>query len=491
MKVGIIAIIVICALTVSSCTTSIKTRKLIQNEPAPPGYPYRLKFTQFAVKIKWQAVACERKAKNPLKIKISATATPKTTFDPDQFYIVDPSPLAGLFKASEVNFEWYIDRTLKSINSTSDDQTGQAIGNVITGIGKLAAVALASAAPAPGTPLVDPCDSTFAKSLPPIEKAKKNIAAVGIVVKQKTARVAQVTATAATLGASIDSGTRQALASAIAELEAEALKLDIAKSELEDLLKDVTYEQDILWPQVGGELAKGPIEFPAETASKWDLAGSGEAKKLSVFLGLRPKEVVPLPNAAPPTKTVTDSAGRSSTSYEWDGLPYREPIWASLEVCSVAPCGDGNSKIVEHFDQLVLQMGPMLLLPFNSQTFASAKSSATFSEGGTLATAGVSQTRSAGVGATEAFKGSAESLSGIWQASNDSQLKRIENKTNLLKAEKALADAKLAKDPVPASGADKQAQIKSLETDVALIVAETNLINAQRALDLAKQQAGL
>lgn len=196
MNIRTIVGVAVIAASLGGCATSIKTRPLATGEAAPAGYPYRLKFTQYDVKLTWTAVSCDPNAippAAPLKIKVSADFTGKSAFDPDRFYLVDLRSLSGLFKTSEANLEYYPDRTLKTINASVDDQTGTVIANVATGVGKLAAASLTGAG-------LTGCDVGVASKLKAVETAEKAVDEKARDVAAKTVTSARATAKAASLG---------------------------------------------------------------------------------------------------------------------------------------------------------------------------------------------------------------------------------------------------------------------------------------------------
>lgn len=450
------------------------------NEPAPKGYPYRLKFTQYEIAVKYQAVSCDPSSGTPLKIKVTPTITPKTAFDPKRFYVVDVRALGGPLKASEASLEWYADRTLKSINASVDDQSGQVIANVLTGVGKIASVALGAAGGG------DVCSVGVASKIKPVDDAKAAVEAAEKVVAAQTLVVAQWAAKSAEMGAAVDRETRGHLSAEIGRLRAHQVDLANKKTALEKALKDVTYERKIIWPLNGDERAsEKPYPLPDDIIQKWKL-DSDDAKNVDLYLELRPKEEIPMPSADLPERAQRRDGYKSppgqvvTQKVPWGGLPYREPAWATLYICQKTACAKENPDALEAADALVLQMGPMLLLPFEGQPFAAGKASASFTEAGVLQTAGFSQTRSSGAGASEAFKSAAEQIAPILKAEREEDLKKLEAETAQLKAQKAFADAKAALDPV--ADADKLKEIKAMETETALLAAQRNMMNAQAAL---------
>jgi hypothetical protein len=441
--------------------------------------------TQFTVPVTWRVTKCDPADAQGegLKIKVSADVTSKTVNDPDQFYVVDPRSLGGVFRNTEFSMEWYESRGTKAISSSADDQTGAVLVNAATGLAKLAAVGLGKPA-GPAAPPV--CSAAVTQALAAIgddnapgqsatvDRAQEAVAAT-------TLSVARITARAAALGTNLDNGTRGELGRATALLDAQNALLKLEKAKLDKLLGDVTATTPLTFSGTNSQWVSGPTPLPAKALKDWNVDAT-TAQGLNVYLQLTMIESLPKLQRA----QVASPSGRSAKK----GLPYREPLLGRLEVCSPTACGQANTKVVKKLETPVLQLGRMFYLPFEARTFASIKNGATFSEGGSLLTATYNQPRAAGVGASQAFKDVAEQGAAFVVAQRGAETARLNAKTAQAKAQKDYNEAVAALAPAPAdTNAERDAKQKAIaafEIDTTLAEAETASIEAGIARDAAR-----
>lgn len=475
------------ALCLSACTSNLAVNRYDSASPAT-GMPYRLKLTQYEVALTWRVVSCTVGQQKPLKIKIGAEIKDKTALDPDQFYIVDPRSLQGMFRNTEFAMEWYSDRGLKSINSSVDDQTGAAITNVLTGAVKLAGAGLVPGGASKGIV----CPEKILTTLEQINgKGKKEgqqakVDRVKKAVDEQTLVLARLTAKAAAAGNAVDNATRRRLARAEETLYALTQQLTAEQKALKELVDVVSETRTVTWPRVGTEFASvRPVLPSSEALARWGT----DAQNLDLAIWFR---LVPADGTTVRLAEAQRAANGHQPRRALNGLPYREPQLMRLEICSGAPCEGTREELldkkalVKDAETLVLQAGPLLYLPFQGRTFANIKSSAGFSEAGTLTTAGTSQLRSPGVGASEAFKSGAEQVAALVDASLTADTKRLQAITAEAKARKELADAEAALEPVV--DAEKKAAIAAFQTDASLAAAERSKIEAELALAAARRQ---
>ena len=531
MKRGV-SMVALAAL-LSGCVSSLAV------QPYKPGttqvgYPYRLRLTQYQMTLIWRVTACDPAAgPNRIKMKMSSETKETTALDPEQFYVIDPRSLQGLFRTTEFTMEWYEDRTPKSITSDVDDQTGAAIGSVLQGVAKLAAVGLAPAGAGPVSCSKDVTDALLAingvKGDPKhlgqkaiTEKAQK-------AVDDQTAILTAMNAAATAIGATIDKQTRRNLGQARAHLEALTNVLAIEQAKLKELNDVLTDTNTFTWPETGSDYASTVGYKPSKGAAKrWNLDTSDTSVMMFLRLtsldepGLVPASapVVPAPLRAPtapptgdgvpdlgapaanpsapapvptpPAPLVTPTVYRAPKTIP--GLPYREPGRVRLDICRGGPC-DGTPEQIDAADRLVatskgfaLQAGTMMYLPFRAQTFAHIKNSAGFAQSGVLTSAGTSQLRGAGTGVTEVIKTGGEQIGAIVEADRAAETKRLNAAADEAKARKALADAEAALNP--AANADALAQIAAFQTEATLASAEKSKLDAQAALAATKAMLG-
>lgn len=469
------AIVCLCmAVLVASCSTYLETTKATTSAV---GYPYRLKFTQFDISIKRQIVGCDTKdvdpqKPSPIKVKVSADITPKTAFDPNEFYVIDPRKLSGALKTSETQFEWYADRSAKSVSGAAEDQTGAVVASVLTGVAKLASVGIAAGAGA----APQPCKA-IQDQLKKVEDADKAVADAQAAVTSKTMILARATAKVSAMGAAVDNATRAELGRASSDLEAATQELSLAQAKLATETKPLVHEAKVTWPndqKPKARMSDAPERLPPGVVKEWKLLTDSDTDSdavvsdLDVYLALDPLEKL---------------EAAASSNAKLRGIPYREPVWSRLKVCVAKQCSE-KGQVIKSWEGLVLQLGPRLVLPFEAPALGSTKVSANFAADGTLEKAGYSQTKAPAAGAADTFKQAAEQVAAIKTAEETRDLAEMEAKTKLAKAQKELKDATDAL--VTPVDADKDATIKALKKDTELANAELALVQAQRALALAK-----
>ena len=515
----------------SGCVSSLKIEKY-DPKAQQVGYPHRLRYTQYAVTLTWRVVSCDPAQiglnKPPLKLKLSADIKEASALDPDQFYIVDPRSLQGLFRTSEFTMEWYEDRTTKSISSSVDDQTGTAIGNVLTGVSKLAAAGLVTAGavtvPCP-TEISDALKAINGTKGDPKDPGQKAITdAAEKKVSEQTLVVTRLAAKAAELGATLDEKTRGELKIERDKLAALAEVLAAEQAKLKALSDVVTDSQTITWPETGSIFSGGPYGPSPAAYKKWALNDRDKAALIWFRLvrldwnGLEAVDqspgTTPAPTGGAPgtdgapdfgegndsvgsgaeNRGHTTGTGSEEKKSDIPGLPYREPMRVRLDICDGGPCSGSADDLrkAKHLIAsnagLALQGGPLLYLPFRAQTFASIKNTAGFAQSGVLTSGGTSQLRGAGSGVAETAKTAGEQVGAIAEGMRGAETKRLQAAADKAKAQKALDDAEAALAPKP--DADAQAKIAAFQTDATLATAEKSMLDAQAALAATKKLAG-
>lgn len=520
MRAHLWVIVGLC-LFVGGCGSDLKVTKYDPNEPVT-GYPYRLKFTQYDIDLKWQIVACTQKngSKAQFKFKISANPKVKTSLDPDHVYVVDPLPMQGWFQTSEFKMEWYDDRSVKSVNASVDDQTSTAIVNTLTGISKIATLGLGTGIHA-AIPTVfsreslldesifsttssdnsNTCDK-INENLDKIKGETRKVEEKKSTVEKDTTAVKKLTIEASAPDAS--KTTKGNLAKAESKLITSLAELEDQTKLLNEVIDGISDSKTVTWPvrssqfasnQVVGSPAGNNTTTPDEainpSAKKLEEWGVGDtdATKLKIYFCLYPVLTDGKSRCIAPEQVANDALYPQSPPATIKGLPYREPRQMRLEVCSNGPCfnrePDKIDNLVTVAEGPVLQGGSMFYLPFRPQTFASVNSSAGFAQTGEIMTAGSNQLRGAGTGAAEAFKGSAEQVTAIAEANRGAKTKALQAQAAELKAQKELNDAFESLKP----SADKQT-LEAYQADAALAKAELEKIQAYAALEAARKQIG-
>jgi hypothetical protein len=280
------------ATALGGCVSSLNVQRYDASSPQV-GYPYRLRFTQYQVTATWRVVSCDEKAAQPLKIKTSADVKETTGLDPDQYYVIDPRSLQGLFRTTEFTMEWYDDRTPKSITSNVDDQTGAAIGSVLEGVAKLAGAGLGL----PGGPPAEKntCSQAVKDALLAIDGRagdrnnpgqKAVTEAAQKAVDAQTATVTKLNSDATAMGATLDNATRRRLSQARARLEALLAVLTLEQGKLKGLNDVLTDTKTVTWPNTGSIMASRDGLKPSAAAQKrWNL---DDSSSVLVFMRLTP-----------------------------------------------------------------------------------------------------------------------------------------------------------------------------------------------------------
>lgn len=448
------------SLSLSSCTSELVTKPLGNGAEPATGYPIRMPFTQFDVAIKWQAVSCEKPDNGPanIKVNISAEIEPKAALEPSRLYTADPRDLLGWTRSGEASFEWHQNRLLKSVNASADDQTGQMIVNVLSGVGK---VATAAFVPAGATD----CSGAIVDAINAVDKATVDVKAASDDLDLKKTRFARIDTTVKALGEGAGRKLQQAWVNADGQMKASEVDLEAKKKALAVALRKVTYSYADTWPKTGAEFATdSPIGIPDAVLNKWDLSSfQGDVAKYQVYLSLISRETFNNSQAVPSVEG-------------WKGIPYREPALATFKICSNAPCTDSRSEEVDSFDVPVLQLGPVILLPAENRAFASNKMSGVLNEQGLLESAGYSQVRSSASGASETLKSLGEQVGAVSSFKHVEDTQELEQKLKEAKLKKDLADALKSNNPA----SDTEIQIKALQSQTALVEAETKLLEAQK-----------
>lgn len=453
------ALLLSATIILSACTSDLQVSKYTPQSPGI-GYPYSLRFTQYEVNLTWRVQSCTVGDKGQdFKFKLSTTVKSKTEFDRNHRYIVDPRSLQGLFRTGEFTISWHEDRGVAAITSAVDDKTGAVIGAVIGAATKLVGAGLVGAGPGA-------CPEKLMKTLQDIGDDNSGqtarVTKVQKDVDDQTYLVTMLTAKLATEGAQAGKATQKQLTAAEKALKAQVDLLQSEKDKLAELVEFVTDTKTVTWPEHGAEWRSTEIFPNAPALARWQANSSSMG--FAVFFAL-----VPLDPSVAVASAVPDPP---------PGLPYREPQPVQFNICTGGPCGSEFAKLTSSTPSLALQGGQMLYLPFQARTFASVKSSATFSKEGVLTSAGVHQIRSAGEGAADALKTAATETAGLVDASRTAETKRLKAKADEVAARKALADAE--------TDVEKKAMIDTFKTETALAAAERAMIEAQEALAGAK-----
>jgi len=438
--------------------------------------------------------------KPELKFDVELSAQVVASFLPDasQTYSLDYELMSNGLKTTDYTVETYDDGRLKSVNVTVDDQTGPAIISAIGGVTKIAAAASGFALPASvanaGQAIEFQSFSDWKEAQAELQpackaeirwrlyqraglKSQSEASAQGLLVQQKAVDKldeAQVKALAA----------RDRAKAALEELdasdpkrpEAEALvkktegdvKL-VAKNLLDERAKLATLTQAgarvdtrLAAVRKGLTLVHAATFRPTTSDLRLQLPGDQEV----IRAWLAPNNLdcagqaaacVPLNVTAlavpisayahifAPSLVAALKASESGIS----GIPYRQPLKATMIVCRAVPCVAGGSIVAPNETILVSsqvaipQLGAMAVLPLTNGAFQNNTISASFAENGAL-TKLAYKSNAAVAKAAEVFESSADALMKFRQAKRGSETSKLEANASELAAKKKVIDAQLA-----------------------------------------------
>lgn len=449
------------AVILGSCATYLKVSKVTDTSRPLIGYPYHLKFTQFDIVITRRIVGCSNDSSNRLRLKLDTKVdfTPKTALDPSQFYVIDPRSLANGFKTADASFEWNSDLTLKSAGTTVDDQTAAVAANLIAAAGKIVPLAMAAGAPLRG----DAC-APFKEKIEAVNRLKQAVDVATAQLDDAVQKLKRVTDKAALMGIAVDRKTKAALSRAIDAVALRTEALAAKQAALEKALAAVSIVAKLTWPENGDEWASAkPATLSAADVKKLQLntATIDKSWQMPVYFRL----------------VAARAASGGGGETEWRGLPYREPAAATIDACSDPDCKEKLASM----HTMVLQGGPMFVLPFETPALGSTKAAAGFDASGALKTAGYAQTKAPAEVASGILNSAAAQASTVVASAAEARTKALQVKAQELQAQVAYRQAEADQ-----GNADKALAVKSYSADAALAKAELSALQAQQELAAAR-----
>jgi hypothetical protein len=470
----------------------------------------------------------------PIKIEVTAAATPSYERDQDQTYLVDPRTLASGSKISDLKHETFPNGMLKSVNASAEDQTAQVIVNTVTGIAKLAeAAAKIAAQPAMTENNVSQLALIPDQTEKPIQRnicnAKTRLALEGGLddegntlvsykaLKSKldsasealdgaTKNLKALIDVAPLMGRNVPTTLQSELVSGALQVVQRQNEVAALEGEVKQRAKQLSIVDAFRWPE-NGQTISATRSFDLTRFRQWFAEEGAEF----VAGSLRSDVELKLSASTNALLALTSNDKKSVKPLddnERNGIRYRVPALGSLQlgVCSAVyegqpgngvetACKSSNAKFgwLKLNEGSIPQLGRVFALPYKNEAFQNNMLAANFSEDGNLVTAEYADKASRAAVASEAFAKVAGAL-------NDSvvpvQAAGANAKAAIYKAQTSELQAKAELDK--AKAALRPTVIEENATETALVNSETALLNAQRlqieaqkTLDNARTAAGI
>lgn len=480
------------ATLLGGCTTHLESAKVDPSKPqSRQGIAYFLPFTQFTVTTTWVVGTC---GETGPEFAVTVDAEPGSAPDPYGMQVIDYQSLSAWTKTSSVKVDFYDSGAIKSINASADDKTGEIIGSVASMVGKIGAFA----AVGHGAALSSTCSDELNEALGKVPDLKGKIKTATSELALEQSALDTLTAELVGKGLKADDPALEGLSAQIRKVSAKQLALKALQRDLANVMKDLTYSQETLFPSASDTVEGEPIIIPTEVYASWlpkvgslpdNTTAATKAKEAAVFLKLN----MPANLAG---GTNFDDSGQPEKASRRAGIRYRVAVPATLLACRQYRCGEAPSLAAPEIKAPVasvpvraLQKDTTFYLPFKSEPFSNGGLTATFTESGVLTSAGYDQKRSQGEALMTATGSVVDSILAIGKAQRDaekSELDQVKAEVDLAKAKKDLAAAEAALDRSPL--ADQQEKLAAISADTALKQAEVASIQADIALAKAKAE---
>lgn len=466
----------------AGCTTHLDAVRM-NKDAVPPvaGAPYFLNFTQFTVNVA-RRLRCEDAAtQQPFAVAVSIEVTPAEARDPTRAYVIDLASLQSALKVSNVEVEYYDDGTLKSVNASAEDRSGEVLKSTVSTLGKLAVAGVTFGAAKDQA--ASACTDAARKAQDAVVRLTREIAAKTAQLKDRTEQLERVTALSAVVGKDWPAAERRRFSAEIDAVYQDRIALRTLQEALKAETRNITVTSTATWPPDGETFVSSAATIPdlaASTLKSWGASDSDVSALQAasrVFLRLEPAGA--FGRTAPCGTACADDAVK--------GLKYRVPVPGRLVACTTPDCAAGER--IDAVDGLVSQLGPVFVLSLDSAPFSNRKVTAAFAQTGLPTKLGVQSITASAETAATSIGAAVDTALAARAKLVPTPLERLQSETALLKARKDLADAQKALAP-PTS--DPQADAtRAFAADTALAQAELANLQARAALDAAKRQAGL
>lgn len=482
MKVQRFAAVVGTALLLSACSTGIKITRV--ESPAPvQGTPWNLAMTQFGVTITRHVVQCGAEFKGTVEV----IATPSAVPDIDQRYVLESN---GWWATSDITATLAASGISTGLNAQYSDASAKVISNVVGTVGQLAIRAATGGvsplvnAPAGGAKAAsaaEVCTEETAAAVAALYPAPDGTPGLKAMVDARIAAVAASTAKVALLTrqAVLDKRLKPDLVAALGEQHKLQQELATAQKSLQDAINKTTHTQTLRWPLRADVFrTQTPMTLDPAMLQKWLRPGVSAIREdaqqqFAVHLALfRPDA----------TAATWQSPAQPTTVTAPYGVPVRLAQTGRLLACVNGDCPTAldafasQDKRFIQFEQVVLQMGQMYVVPLTGGSFRSQAAVIAMDANGLPTSIQIAERVAAAEGLSGAAKDVATQLAALPGQVSAAKLAATTAQTSQINAEAALAAAQLS---------------TTTNGQTAPLVAQTALLNAQNALAQARAAAGV
>lgn len=454
------------------------------------GAPYNLTFTEYDFTVNRRLIACFEESGTPPKkvpsMVVMTTVELKRNEARDlaREYVIDFAALRSFFKTTDVAVEYYENGSLKSVNATATDKTGEFLKNAFTAAAKV--VSLGTGVGAGVGPPPDACLPTVQETVTAAKETEERLVAKTAALSLQTEQLEKLLAVAMALGQTRDQAERREFADRVNALFVAKADVDKEQKALVALLKSLTITSTKKWPKNGSEFS-GLIVRPLtlDDTKRWGGLSDKAMDRLSAETGVW----AIISSDSPSAKHVVCAGkpcDKKTSVEELRGLKYRVAMPGLLRVCSNKRCTGDKAELLKDVG-LFSQLGPVMTLPLNNYPFMSQTVVLTLNQAGQPTKLGY-KSEAAAANAVDAFSVFVDEYGKVRQTNKPkSELDLVKEETALLEAKAKLAAAKIALEPK--ANADESTATEALKADTALLEAELAKIKAQTALDGVRQQA--
>lgn len=494
-------------LALTGCATELKVQRYFDSTHLPTaGAPYSLSFTQYEITVTRRLTTCssegdpadpdpeKRKPKAiDLKIGLKADIKSAEARDPMRNYVVDLESLNSFFKTTSATVAYYDSGAIKSLNASAEDKTGEFIASVAGTFSKLIDAGVA------GPGLLEQgqeergCSADTKKKLATLDSLEAEIEKRSARVDELTGELTKLSAVLLTSKEFSSKDEREKLGELKVKLIEEMSKLVKATKKTEPLLKELSENKKINWPNDGETFATtaGNPAIPDLDQKLFDSWLTDDTTKpyhetkgdTALYKRLAAASAVHLKLQPADKMGRTTACGQSCPDDAISGFKYRIPTSGQLLVCADTVCGE---KAVHNASDvgMISQLGHVYVLPLKSAMFSTKTVSATFAENGTPTSIGVTAAASSDKAATT-LAAIGDLAITTHKTRSEKELNDLKAKTDLLKAQKEYADAAAVLQSLP--GQSKLDATNAFKIDTDLLNANVAYLNAQKALDDAKK----
>lgn len=471
-----------------------------------------------------------------VKAYVKAEVTSENIDDGDNMFIIDPESLSGRTKVSNLSLVWD-KRRLASINASANDQTAEIVSSVASGVAKLAISSIAPISTVGVAKSDDPkkfveCNSTIALALKKAGEYEDNIDKLTFEISAISERILSLRkalensdfTSSIECKASDNSDLRCKLNKKIEELDKRNIDLGRDKKKLARVLKTITHEQTIRWPEnsyTSMSMKENPIVIPARVLDKWVVQSESKidwnvseeqrttadfSKEFDVHLnigkigtyGVTDLEAYQLlqdklNNVSIGKTESIDNATLSKVNSSAESLPkptglrYRLPAAGYVTVCRRVQCSPTDKEyLVTSKREEIMQLGYIFHVPVVSESFSDKSFVMAFNEQGFPIKAEIKSLESAGENIANVFGNVVDEVVAyravkaekIEKNKPKTALELIKEETELLVAQKALIDAENGLSP-----AGTAAMVLDLKAKTELAEVQQNYLEAVTKLE--------